>query len=204
MTNTIGTSEHGGRVRGVGRFANLSNYFGRSSRPTQNTIDVKEIEAQLEAKLEEKLSAKIKEEFTEVFEQQLTIAHEKMQQSFMEKLNTMGLSEISKTNKQASQNVVDPGSTKGSCSAAAEIYKEDNVQKVLFMFLKEQQHVYLTLQHDPHYNMILLYKFFGFHQSVLKSCWRVRLGLTVLFYKFGARKYTFIFCLISHDCNIHY
>ena len=94
LTNAIGTSEHGGRVRGVGRFANLSNYFGRSSRPTQNTIDVKEIEAQLVAKLEEKLTAKIKAEFTEVFEQQLTIAHEKMHQSFIEKLNTMGLSQV--------------------------------------------------------------------------------------------------------------
>ena len=141
MTNAIGTSEHGGRVRGVGRFANFSNYFGRSSRPRQNTIDVKE----LEEKLEEKITSKINAQF----EAQFTLAHEKMQQSFIEKINSMGLAEISQANKQASQNVVHPGSTKGSCSAAAEDYKEDNVQKVLFMFLKEQKHVYLTLQHDP-------------------------------------------------------
>ncbi|KAL6536506.1 hypothetical protein OROGR_013078 [Orobanche gracilis] len=42
----IGTSEHGGRVSGAGRFANLINYFGRHSRRTQTT-DVDEIEAHL-------------------------------------------------------------------------------------------------------------------------------------------------------------
>ncbi|XP_057452627.1 uncharacterized protein LOC130744462 [Lotus japonicus] len=151
LTKAIGASEHGGRVRGVGRFANLSNYFGRSSRPTQS-IDVKEIEAQLEAKLEQKLAAKIKAECKEKFEQQLIMASEKMQQSFMETLKTMGLSEISPTNQQGEQNVLLHGSTKGSCTAAQENHKEDsttdNVQRVLFMFLKQQQHICLPLQHD--------------------------------------------------------
>lgn len=45
------------------------------------------------------------------------------------------------------------GSTKGSCNVAQENYKDnsttDNVQKLLFMFLKEKEHVYIDLKHDP-------------------------------------------------------
>ena len=150
LTEAIGTSEHGGRVRGVGRGATISNYFGRSSCPTQ-TINVSEIEA----KIEEKLAAKIKAECKVEFEEQMAT----MQKSFMETLKNMGLSDTSQTNKQiepCSEKVVVLGSAKGSCSAAQENQKAqkddwttDNVQKVLCMILKEKQYLRLKLEHGP-------------------------------------------------------
>jgi hypothetical protein len=152
LTETIGTSEHGGRVRGVGRGATISNYFGRSSCPRQN-INVSEIEA----KIEEKLAAKIKAECKVEFEQQMATAHQLMQKSFMETLKNMGLSDTSQTNKQiepCSEKVVVLGSAKGSCSAAQENHKDDwtiidNVHKVICMILKEKQYLRLKLEHGP-------------------------------------------------------
>lgn len=156
LTEAIGTSEHGGRVRGVGRGATISNYFGRSSCPRQ-TINVSEIEAKIEAKIEEKLAAKIKAECKVEFEQQMATAHQLMQKSFMETLKNMGLSDTSQTNKQiepCSEKVVVLGSAKGSCSAAQENHKDnwtviDNVQKVICMILKEKQYLRLKLEHGP-------------------------------------------------------
>jgi len=101
LTEANGTSEHGGRVRGVGRGATITNYFGRSSCPTQ-TINVSEIEAKIEAKI----AAKIKAECKVEFEEQMAT----MQKSFMETLKNMGLSDTSQTNKQ-----IEPCSEKSCC-----------------------------------------------------------------------------------------
>lgn len=151
LTEVIGTSEHGGRVHGVGRGATISNYFGRSSCPTR-TKNVSEIEA----KIEEKLAAKIKAECKVEFEQQMATAHQLMQKPFMETLKNMGLSDTSQTNKQiepCSEKVVVLGSAKGSCSAAQENHKvdwtTDNVQKVICMILKEKQYLRLKLENGP-------------------------------------------------------
>ncbi|KAL5070225.1 hypothetical protein RYX36_021112 [Vicia faba] len=54
LTATIGISEHGGRVRGVGKHHKQRTYFGRSSSRQGQHIDVNEQFAQISSELEEK------------------------------------------------------------------------------------------------------------------------------------------------------
>jgi len=147
----IGTKEHGGRVRGVGQGYTLSNYFGRSSRLTQ-TIDVNQHLSQLQTNLERQ----IKEKFDVEFEQKMAVERELMQQAFLDKLKTMGFSQILQTKEEiehSSPEKVMHGSTKDSCTAAQENYKEDltidNVRKLLCMVLRSEEDICITLEHEP-------------------------------------------------------
>ncbi|XP_045788571.1 uncharacterized protein LOC123910125 [Trifolium pratense] len=113
LTEAIGTPEHGGSVRGVGKKHNITTYWGRSkvSRQRQG-IDVKEQLAAFKADLEAK------------FEEKLAQERKMMQDSLMETLKSMGLSQTSDTNNRVmvpeacAEQVVVTGSAKGSCSPA--------------------------------------------------------------------------------------
>ncbi|PNX89207.1 hypothetical protein L195_g045324 [Trifolium pratense] len=113
LTEAIGTPEHGGNVRGVGKKHNISTFFGRSkvSRQRQH-IDVKEQLAEFKADMEAK------------FEEKLAQERKMMQDSLMETLKSMGLSQTSDTNNKViepeAQNdkLIVTGSAKGSCSPA--------------------------------------------------------------------------------------
>ncbi|XP_045822271.1 uncharacterized protein LOC123915169 [Trifolium pratense] len=113
LTEAIGTPEHGGSVRGVGKKHNITTYWGRSnvSRQSQG-IDVKEQLAAFKADLEAK------------FEEKLAQERKMMQDSLMETLKSMGLSQTSDTNNRVmvpeaqTEQLVVTGSAKGSCSPA--------------------------------------------------------------------------------------
>jgi aspartate-semialdehyde dehydrogenase len=132
LTEAIGTAEHGGRVRGVGQNHTLSTFFGRSSSRQRQVIDVQEQIAQItsnvEARIKSDLDKKFAEERKMIEEERKMFAEERkmMQQSFMDTLKSMGLSQTSEINKviePASPKVVVTGSAKGSCSPA---YEKDN------------------------------------------------------------------------------
>ncbi|XP_024631762.2 uncharacterized protein [Medicago truncatula] len=152
LTRAIGTKEHGGRVCGVGPGYTLSNYFGRSSRLTQ-TIDVNQHLSQLQTNLERQ----IKEKFDAEFEQKMAVERELMQQAFLDKLKTMGFTQTLQINEEiehsSPQKVAVHGSTKGSCTAAQENYKDDltidNVQKLLCMVLRSEEDIRIPLEHEP-------------------------------------------------------
>ncbi|KEH30285.1 hypothetical protein MTR_4g066310 [Medicago truncatula] len=137
LIKSIGTSEHGGRVRDVEPGYTLSNYIGRSSRPTQ-TID-------------------IKEKFDAEFIQKMVVEREWMQQALLEKFKTIGFAQTLQANEEiehsSPEKVVVHGSTKGSCTTAQENYKEDstvdNVQKLLCMLLRNQEDICIPLEHEP-------------------------------------------------------
>ncbi|KAK2397122.1 hypothetical protein QL285_058735 [Trifolium repens] len=139
LTAAIGTSEHGGRVRGVGKHHKLSTFFGRSSsRQRHDHIDVQEELAQIRSDFDHKLAEERKA----------------MQQTFMETLKSMGFSQPLETNKevvQSCQKVVVDGSAKASCSAAKGSAKEvelDAVQKLCVMLLQSgDDHLELALSH---------------------------------------------------------
>ncbi|KAK2386412.1 hypothetical protein QL285_060314 [Trifolium repens] len=60
LTAVIGTSEHGGRVRGVGKHHKLSTFFGRSSsRQRHDHIDVQEELAQIRSDFDHKLAEEL-------------------------------------------------------------------------------------------------------------------------------------------------
>ncbi|CAJ2637268.1 unnamed protein product [Trifolium pratense] len=113
LAEAIGTPEHGGSVRGVGKKHNITTYWGRSkvSRQSQG-IDVKEQLAAFKADLEAK------------FEEKLAQERKMMQDSLMETLKSMGLSQTSDTNNRVmvpeaqTEQLVVTGSAKGSCSPA--------------------------------------------------------------------------------------
>ena len=104
LTLAIGTSEHGGRVRGVGQRHKQSTYFGRSRQ--QHHIDVNEQLATMEAKL--------RAEFEEKFAEECRM----YQQSLMETLKSMGLSKSTENIKCIKEMGYVDGSGRGSCSAA--------------------------------------------------------------------------------------
>ncbi|CAJ2640733.1 unnamed protein product [Trifolium pratense] len=179
LAEAIGTPEHGGSVRGVGKKHNITTYWGRSkvSRQRQD-IDVKEqlaaFKADMEAKFEEKLAQERK---------MLAQERKMMQDSLMETLKSMGLSQTSDTNNKVmvpeaqTDKLVVTGSAKGSCSPAPvktqNELKEvvvtesakgsrspapvpeaennmDDVQKLLIMVLKKgEEHLHVKLNHCP-------------------------------------------------------
>jgi hypothetical protein len=168
LTEAIGTAEHGGRVRGVGQNHTLSTFFGRSSSRQRQVIDVQEQIAQItsnvEARIKSDLDKKFAEERKMIEEERKMFAEERkmMQQSFMDTLKSMGLSqtsEINKVNEPASPKVVVTGSAKGSCSPAYEKDKQDvdirninndndNVKKLLLNVLKMgEDHLTVQLTH---------------------------------------------------------
>ncbi|KAK2375798.1 hypothetical protein QL285_076664 [Trifolium repens] len=145
LTNAIGTAEHGGRVRGAERGANISNYFGRSLRSTQN-INVTEQLSQLETTL--------RAEFETTLENKLVAER----QAMMETLKSMGFSQVASPTKQVveecSPKHIGNGSVKASCSVAPANIKEvsdhdiDSVEKLLCMILKRKKYLPVHLEHD--------------------------------------------------------
>jgi hypothetical protein len=125
LTKAIGTAEHGGRVRGVGQNHTLSTFFGSSSSRQRQVIDVQEQIAQIISNVEARIKSDLDKKFAE--ERKIFAEERKMmQQSFMDMLKSMGLSqtlEINKVIEPASPKVVVTGSAKGSCSPA---YEKDN------------------------------------------------------------------------------
>ncbi|KAK2357158.1 hypothetical protein QL285_094458 [Trifolium repens] len=125
LTKAIGTAEHGGRVRGVGQNHTLSTFFGSSSSRQRQVIDVQEQIAQIISNVEARIKSDLDKKFAE--ERKIFAEERKMmQQSFMDTLKSMGLSqtlEINKVIEPASPKVVVTGSAKGSCSPA---YEKDN------------------------------------------------------------------------------
>ncbi|GAU13008.1 hypothetical protein TSUD_173080 [Trifolium subterraneum] len=140
LTEAIGTPEHGGRVRGVGKKHNISTFFKRSkvSRQRQD-IDVKEQIAELEAKVEKKL----------VEERKL------MQEEMMNTLRSMGLSQTSATSNKViepelqNDKLVVTGSAKGSCSAASVMKAQNDERNVDFDDVKKLLMMVLTM-YDNH------------------------------------------------------
>ncbi|GAU41485.1 hypothetical protein TSUD_239610 [Trifolium subterraneum] len=145
LKNALGTSEHGGRIRGAGRGATISNFFGRSSRSTPN-INVTEQLSQLETKLKAD------------FEEKLVVERQLMQQSFMEILKSIGFSPTATQTKQVveecSPKDIVNGSVKASCSVAPSSIKEDSdydadsVQELLCMIVKRKKYLCIQLEHD--------------------------------------------------------
>ncbi|XP_058772880.1 uncharacterized protein LOC131646975 [Vicia villosa] len=143
LTAAIGTSEHGGRVRGVGKHHKQSTYFGRSSSRQGQYIDVNEQFAKFSSELEERLRAD--------FDQKLVENRKMMQQYFMETLKSISLSQSTDNNKCIEKMEVVDSSGKGSCSAAKESTKYvevDDVQRLLLMVLKmADTHLEIELSH---------------------------------------------------------
>jgi len=85
----------------------------------------------------------------------MAVERELMQQAFMDKLKTMGFSQTLQTKEEiehsSPEKVVMHGSTKCSCTAAQENYKEDltidNVQKLLCMVLRSEEDIRIPLEH---------------------------------------------------------
>jgi hypothetical protein len=154
LTEAIGTAEHGGRVRGVGQRQTLSTYFGRSSS-RQRQVDVEEQITQITINVEAKIRADLEKKFAEE-RKMFAEERQRMEQSFMDTLKSMGLSQSSDMNKQAepacTKLVAVTGSGKGSCSAAHEKDKQDidNVKKLLLMVLRMgTDHLEIRLSHCP-------------------------------------------------------
>ncbi|CAK8534325.1 unnamed protein product [Lathyrus sativus] len=145
LTAATGTSDHGGRVRGVGKHHKQNTYFGRSSS-RQRQYDIREQFAQFSSELEAKLRAN--------FDQKLAEERKAMEQSFMDTLRSMGLSQqiTENNNKCIVQWEVVDGSGKGSCSAAKVSTKEregeDNVERLMRMVLRMgDDHLEIKLSH---------------------------------------------------------
>ncbi|KAK2364803.1 hypothetical protein QL285_089634 [Trifolium repens] len=154
LTEAIGTAEHGGRVRGVGQRQTLSTYFGRSSS-RQRQVDAEEQITQITINVEAKIRADLEKKFAEE-RKMFAEERQRMEQSFMDTLKSMGLSQSSDMNKQAepacTKLVAVTGSGKGSCSAAHEKDKQDidNVKKLLLMVLRMgTDHLEIRLSHCP-------------------------------------------------------
>ncbi|KAK2390396.1 hypothetical protein QL285_063942 [Trifolium repens] len=114
LTAAIGTSEHGGRVRGVGKHHKLSTFFGRSSsRQRHDHIDVQEELAQIRSDFDHKLAEERKA----------------MQQTFMETLKSMGFSQPLETNNEVVQ----------SCQKVVKKLLSMEAQKQVVLLQKEAQ-----------------------------------------------------------------
>jgi len=87
----------------------------------------------------------------------MAVERELMQQAFLDKLKTMGFSQTLQTKEEivhsSPEKVVMHGSTKCSCTAAQENYKEDltidNVQKLLCIILRSEEDIRIPLEHEP-------------------------------------------------------
>ena len=143
LTAAIGTSEHGGRVRGVGKHHKQSTYFGRSHSRQKQHIDVNEQLAQISSELEAKFTARL--------EEKLAAERQVWEKSFMDTLKSMGISQSIDNNKCIEKMEVVDGSGKGSCSAAKGSTKDvevDDVQRLLLMVLKmADDHLEMELSH---------------------------------------------------------
>ncbi|PNX55572.1 hypothetical protein L195_g049201 [Trifolium pratense] len=147
LTSALGTAEHGGQVRGVGRGATFSNYFGRASRSSSNTNVAEQL-----SQLEEKIRAE--------FEEKMAEEHQLMQKTMMETLKSIGFSQNASPTKQVVDDwspkhvVGNYDSVKASCSAAPTNIKEDldngvdSVQKLLCMIVKRKTYLPIQLEHD--------------------------------------------------------
>ncbi|KAK2398737.1 hypothetical protein QL285_048651 [Trifolium repens] len=124
-----------------GRGANISNYFGRSSRSTPNinvTEQLSQLQTTLRAEFENKLVAE--------------------RQAMMETLKSMGFSQTASPAKQVveecSPKHIGNGSVKASCSVAPANIKEvsdhdtDSVQKLVCMIVKRKKYLPIHLEHD--------------------------------------------------------